>query len=299
MPGPTLRLTTDDVTRLVDAIDPLDELVAELAGRGSRGHLTPCPVSPGELVVLDDHVVGGRCLLPSSALEVVRTAAMAAFAARALTAPGVVTAAVVGVGPLPFVTLPLIGRHLAGLSHVAICPTGRDLDRPVARTVTDALDRAGIGWSVRSAVAESVFGATLVIATAVTRGWLGVGRLPTSATVINMTGRDLPDSLVDGVDHVFVDDLALVADNAHRYFARVHLHIADGPRSPAERPVGWRTRRVRADLGQLLRGTGPGRTHTDDVLLVELLGTARLDAGLAGTLYRAAREHGIGLDLAD
>jgi ornithine cyclodeaminase/alanine dehydrogenase-like protein (mu-crystallin family) len=70
---------------------------------------------------------------------------------------------------------------------------------------------------------------------------------------------------------------------------------------PAEVPDSdaWRHRPVRADFARLLTGAQSGRSHADDVLLVELLGTGRLDVGLASTLHRAARDHGVGVEVVE
>jgi ornithine cyclodeaminase/alanine dehydrogenase-like protein (mu-crystallin family) len=54
------------------------------------------------------------------------------------------------------------------------------------------------------------------------------------------------------------------------------------------------TRRIDADLGQVLAGTHAGRRLADDVLLMELLGVRDLDVALASRIQQVAQEHGIG-----
>ncbi len=295
---PILHLTADELARLVGAIDPLAVLVDEFTGNGADGRLTPWagpefggPVPAGDLVLLVDSA-GRRCVLPSSALSGLRTASMVALAARDLVAPGVLTAAVLGFGPVTWASLTLVERNLTGFSHAALCTTGGS----VPRAVTEPLERAGIGWSTPSSVSEAVFGATLVVATVVTARWDGVVRLPGSATVINTTGLDLPDRLVDAVDQVFVDDLDLIGRNPHRHFARMHMiGSGEAPRPPGRPGEHRRHRRVRADFAELLAGGRAGRSHADEVLLVELLGTDKLDVGLASSLHRAALAHGLGV----
>jgi len=315
MTNPILRLNTDELLSALDAIDPVDVLVEELVGQtvgGSDGPpqpaatLTPWQADdePGvgpvaELMLLDDLVTGAKCVLPSSALYVFRTAALAALAARELVVPGVVTAAVLGNGFAAQASLSLIARNLTGLSHVAVCPESDEVNLPMEPRVIDQLDLAGVGWLMTTAVSEAVFGATLIIATIGRARWLEIGQLPKGAVLINTTGEDLPDDLVDAVDQIYVDDSSLISRNAHRYFARMHMAGNGECPPPPGRIVGRRPPRVAADLAQVLTGAHPGRTHLDHILLVELLGARVLDARLASKLHGAALERGLGVRLVE
>lgn len=326
MTNPILRLNTDELLNALDAIDPVDVLVEELVGQSVGGtdgppepdyRLSPWvaddaaghghgtengiePVGPAaELLLLDDLVAGGRCVMPSSALYVFRTAALATLAARELVAPGVVTAAVLGSGFVAQASLSLIARNLFGLSHVAVCPDSEDLNIPLAPRVVDQLDLAGVGWLMTTAVAEAVFGATLIVATIGRARWLEIGQLPKGAVLINTTGEDLPDDLVDAVDQIYVDDATLIEHNPHRYFARKHLGKPTDTGKSTRRASSGRSPQVVADLTEVLTGAHPGRTHVDHILLVELLGARVLDARLAGRLHRAALERGLGIRLVE
>jgi len=58
--------------------------------------------------------------------------------------------------------------------------------------------------------------------------------------------------------------------------------------------AGHGNRSVQADLGMVLANASPGRLHDDEILLVELLGAAAVDAALAGRIGQAAAEHHLG-----
>ena len=307
-----LRLDTDELLSALDAIDPVDALIEELAGRACddvgpsspEGRLTPwrgggpADAPATDLVLLEDPRAGSDCVLPASALRGFRTAALATLAGRTFVTPGVVTAAVLGSGLAAQVSLTLIARYLSGLSHVAVCPTGDEPDGPLQPRVIDRLDLAGVGWSVAPAAAEAVFGATLVVAAIAGAPWPEIGRLPKGAVLVNTTGEDLPDDLVDAVDQVYVDDAALIGAVPHRYFARMHrAGLNAGPAWSA-----WteqRHRRIEADFAQVLTGAHAGRTHVDHILLVELLSANALDVRLACLLHGAALEHGLGRRLVE
>lgn len=307
-----LQLNSDEVLRALETVNPIAVLVNELVGMpgDADGSLTPWPgdlyrgTETGPLVLLEDRGVGSQCILPGSMLHELRTATLTTLAARELVVPGVVTAAVLGPGSATRLPLALITRYLPGLSHVTVCHADKpnEAPEPMEPSVVDQLDLAGIGWSVATAVADAVFGATLVV-TAVARPYrLEVAHLARGAMLVNTTGEDLEDDLVDAVDEVYVDDATLVDGNPHRHFVRMHLA---GPRTGStwfgrttSGAMGRRHRRIAADLGQVLTGRHAGRTHVDDVLLVELLGTDTLDARLACTLHRAALKRGLGIRVA-
>lgn len=312
MTSPILRLTAEELSSALAAVNPVDALVEDLLGRTAGGvarrpnhRLTPWSghnsVDAGstELVLYEDRRAGSRCLLPAPTLKVFQMAALAVAAARELVAPGVVTAAVPGAGTAAQAALMLIARFVPGLSHVAVCPVGGEPDEPIQPRVLDELDLAGVGWLVTTEISEAVFGATLIVSSAGTALWSDVGQLPKGAVLVNTTGEDLPDELVDAVDQIYVDDLRLIEVNSHRYFARMHMAGSSTGSTAHHRTDGRRHRRVEADLPQVLTGAHPGRTHVDHVLLVELLGAQVLDTGLASLLHRAAVDQGLGVPLVE
>ncbi|MFD1147685.1 phosphopantetheine-binding protein [Saccharothrix hoggarensis] len=175
-----------------------------------------------------------------------RAAVLTALAAGHLLSPGVVTASVIGPAESVRVQLETIVRHVPDVSHVAVhVPGGEPLDRDVV----DQLDLAGIGLSVVGTPCDAVFGANLVVVTGLAdpRAW--PEHLTRGAVVVNATGRDLPDRVVREMNHVVVDDLALVGMTRRRLISRAE-----------------------ADLRQVVTGERTGRTNPDRVLLVELLG---------------------------
>ena len=301
-----LRLTTDDLWRLLREIDPVELVSTQLNGRTGKE-------SPGRfrenggrrsdgLVLLDDADTGVSCLLPASCLALIRIAALATLAAAELLAPGQVTVGLLASGEAARLHLATLTRHLPDIGDVALCP---DRDRYLG--VQDLLDQAGIGLSVTTSADEAAFGANLLITTGRGHDRLCLGHLARGALLVNSAGHDLPDDLVDGVDAIVVDDTELLADNRHRHFARVHLEteavaateplrLLEGWHRPG---LEWRSRRHVVGLDRIVAGTHPGRTHIDDVVLVELLGTRVLDIALACLLERTALECGVGAWAAD
>jgi ornithine cyclodeaminase/alanine dehydrogenase-like protein (mu-crystallin family) len=305
MTGPTLRFTAAELYGVLSEIDPLGVLAEELVARSTHetsGGLdlgSRLTVGPDEnFALFEDPSQSMRSVLPTAALRAGRTAALAALAARELVVPGVVTAAVLGSGSAAQLLLAVIARHVPGVSYVAASPDEtHPVDgngSPLAPQLLQQLDLAGIDLTVTRAVDEAVRGANLVIAATGVPGSLAAAQLSRGSLLINAAGVDLPDAIVDDVDDIYVDDVALLEANRHRVFVRTHLDGAGDPARWGE-DSGWRQRqRIKADLRQLLAGEKSGRTNVDDVLLVELLGVRELDVRFASTLHRAAVDRGFG-----
>ncbi|WNV86434.1 hypothetical protein [Umezawaea sp. Da 62-37] len=297
MDGPMLRLSADDLCTAIAGVDPVPVLAAELmaAREGAEAVGGVRWGEPrGEFAVLEDTATGERCAVPAGALRAYRAAALTALAARQLLAPGVVTASVIGSGLAAQLQLMVIARHVPDVSHIAVCALTDERGMPVSTRVVDQLDHAGIGLAVTTHVDEAVFGANLVAVTGFDADVMRIDRLSKGAVLVNATGCDLPDDLVDGTNQVYVDDLARLDSAAGRHFARVDTAAEDAT-APVRRHDGARRERgVEADLGAVLTGAHPGRTSLDHVLLVELLGTAALDLVLAGLVHRAALVLGLG-----
>jgi ornithine cyclodeaminase/alanine dehydrogenase-like protein (mu-crystallin family) len=299
-----LRLTADEVWTALETIDPVSLLAEELIDRVVGNDVKP----PGalsewtdrraltngtELVVFDHPDEPIRCLLPVASLRMARSAALAALAARELLVPGGVTVAVLGASRATDSELAVIARHVPDISHVAVLRhEQQQSDLPVR--LTEQLELSGIRLSVMPTVADTVFGANLVVTTDdgdVPRDMSGlrVSQLARGTVLINTTGRDLPADLVDQVDELYVDDFSLLERNKDRYFVSAHCTGSPGPPG-VERPGP----RIAADLGELLAGRRTAREHVDNVVLVELLSARTLTVRLAHQIQQAAVRAGLG-----
>jgi ornithine cyclodeaminase/alanine dehydrogenase-like protein (mu-crystallin family) len=301
MDAPTLRLSNDDLRRIVEDVDAVEAVAAVLIAR-SRGNehrrqdwtvpagsVTVGSVTAGSVTVDSDRELavyepaggGQRCTMPAAGLREYRLAVLTVLATRHLVAPGAVTASVIGSRLALELQLAALRTHVSDISHVAVATVGSRLPD---QAVFDLLDREGIGVSMVTTHADAVFGANLVVLAGLTR--LNAPRLAKGAVLVNTTGVDLPSALIESVNAVYVDDLARLADS-DRPFASAQ---------PARQPGrGRRFPAVAGDLGQVLAGEHPGRTDHDHVLLVELIGGgAELDAILAGRIHQAAIAAGLG-----
>ncbi|SDP98554.1 hypothetical protein [Lentzea jiangxiensis] len=289
MNATTLRLSNDDLRRVVEDGDAVQAMATALIARSAgREDLTGLAADgatvrdDGETAIYETAQDRQLCVMPAAGLREYRLAVLTALATRHLVVPGVVTASVIGSGFALELQLTILRTHVPNVSHVAVATTG---NQPPDRAVLDRLDRDGIGFSLVETPADAMFGANLVVLAGVTR--LDALRLAKGAVLVNTTGVDLPVALLDGVHAVFVDDREGLADSG-RAFVKTHRATRRGGR-------GHRSPSVVADLGRVLAGEHPGRTDHDHVLLVELIGSGtELDPVLAGRIHQAAAAAGLG-----
>jgi ornithine cyclodeaminase/alanine dehydrogenase-like protein (mu-crystallin family) len=307
MTGSVLHIGSAELWSMLGEINPVGFLTDELTGHGPANGDRPRSLESGPpvegLATVEDVWAGRRCRLPVSGLHAIRTAAIAALAARELLATGAATLGIIGPDPDVYLCLAVIARHVFDIGHAAVCPVGEGRGEQVEPAMREQFERAGVGLLVTDDMREAVFGANLVVVASDVRSHLEVGQLGRGALLVNATGQDLPDDVVDNVDQIYVDDTTQLERHRHRYFVKRHLAGTDGCQDRLLAREGWHRhrdvwrhrRRIETDLRQVLAGEHPGRTHLEDILLVEPLRAAALDAALAGQLHRKAVERGLGV----
>ena len=299
-----LRIDADDVWRTLDTLDPVAVLAEELIKRAinhpDREREPGCRLVPwpdhGEdddyvLAECRSHDVG--CAMPATTLRTVHAAALAALATRELLPSGGITVAILGTRDEIQRQLAVLARNVPDIVHVAVRVTDRPEAEPLEPRLVDQLDLSGIGLSVVTALAETLFGANLVVVVsegALTEGpdHAGIKHLVRGTVLVNASGHDLPVGLVDYADQIYVDDLALLPEHPDRYVVRRHL--AGATAGARGRPPS-----IAADLGLLLAGARHGREQQTDIVVVELLSADIPNTHFAGLIAETAMRGGLGV----
>jgi ornithine cyclodeaminase/alanine dehydrogenase-like protein (mu-crystallin family) len=245
---------------------------AHRSGEGSVWSLKEIVIAPGNpargldahqgAVLLHDGETGElRAILNASSITEIRTAAVSAVATRALARPGARTVAILGAG-------------VQGRSH------------------TEAM-RAVLGdveirtWSRRDGgTAETVVRDADVVCTCtsarepiVRRDWLAPG------THVNAVGSSLPT--VRELDTETMVAASLFVDRRESTLAESgDLLLA-----------GLGEDHIRAELGEVLTGSHPGRADEDELTVFKSLGLAVEDLAAAELIVRKAREQGSGTEV--
>lgn len=285
MAGELRRLSALDLLDALAATDVLTPCAEELVARTDRvADPRPDVSTSAELIS-----VANEYVIPAAGLRACQSAALTGVATRALLKRGVVTAAVLGSGPYAQHQLMVIAKYLPA-SHIAVCPMGGPTIDP---RVLERISAAGIGLTLHSEVKQTLFGATLVVVTSESPGPIRYPDLTKGALVVNASGADLPDDVVDRVDRIYADAPDLMPGCGDRYFTRRHFDASAGGGHPlgglVAHPPG-----VVVGLGKVLSGSYSTRISADEIRLVELLSAGEPDLRLAADLCRTARLLGLG-----
>jgi len=248
-------------------------------------------ISPGNPALGKDAHQGGvllfaaatgepLALVNASAVTEIRTAATSAVATGLLARPGAAEVAIIGTG--------VQGRAHAHAVAATRTVTGiRIAGRDLARTREVAAELAGqldLPVSAHDTVPGAVAGAGIVV-TATTspqpvlrREWLSPG------THVNAVGACLPGDRE--IDTATMADAAIFADSRESVSSEAGDYLlaqSEGVANP-----------VRAELGELLTGTAPGRADDQEITLFESLGLAAEDLAAAHYVYQKAKRQGTG-----
>jgi ornithine cyclodeaminase len=219
-------------------------------------------------------------MVNASALTEIRTAAVSAVATDLLARPDATEVAIIGAGVQArahahalAATRKLSGIRLAARdfarADMAATVLAIDLDVPVtaAADVGFALDSAGI-----------VVTATTSPEPVLRRDWLAPG------THVNAVGACVPTERE--IDTATMADAAIFADSRESLRNEAGDYVLAG----GEAALGP----ARAELGELLTGTAPGRLDDAEITVFESLGLAAEDLMAASFVYQKAKSLGAG-----
>jgi ornithine cyclodeaminase len=234
----------------------------------------------GGVLLFDVRTGEPLALVNASAVTEIRTAATSAVATGLLARPVATELAIIGTGVQGQAHARAIAatRALTGIRLA-----GRDLAR-TRKVAAELAGQLGLPVTAHDAVAEAVAGAGIVV-TATTSPrpvlrleWLSQGTHVNAVGACVPTDREI-DTATMAEAAVFADSRESVRKEAGDYL----LAERDGAVNP-----------VRAELGELLTGTAPGRAHDDEITVFESLGLAAEDLAAASYLYQKATRLGAG-----
>lgn len=249
----------------------------------------------GHVTLFDSQTGRPTAILDASAITEIRTAAVTAVATSVLARPQARTLAILGAGTQA-------RAHLRALAQV------REFEQVYVYAPTEAHARAlaeqagpdeqagrdggseKLKVSVARTAQEAVRDADVVVTATssrepvLRRDWLKPG------AHLNAVGASTPQSRE--IDTATVAASALFCDSREslRHEAgEFQLAIAEGLITGAEH--------VRAELGEVLAGTAPGRRDSDELTLFRSLGLAIEDLAAAQRAVAAAQEAGLGTEV--
>lgn len=221
-------------------------------------------------------------VINASAVTAVRTAAVSGVATRALAREDAGDLAVIGAGVQA-------RSHIEAMSRARRIRRCRVASRKVesARKLADELSGSyafpieAVG-SVEAALrgADLIVTATNSAEALVRREWVSEGAHLNAVGACTPSAREL-DAATVAASSLFVDRVESAAKEAGDYLRAVE----EGVVGPGH---------IRAELGEVLDGTKPGRTSDDEITLFKSLGLGVEDLAAARYLYDKAKETGAG-----
>jgi ornithine cyclodeaminase len=218
----------------------------------------------------------------ASAVTAVRTAAVSGVATRALAREDAGDLAVVGAGVQA-------RTHVEAMSQVRRIRRCRVASRRLesARRLADEL-QGSYKFPVEAVgtVEEALRGADLIVTATnaaeavVRREWVAAGAHINAVGACTPNAREL-DAETVAASSLFVDSVESTLNEAGDYLRAAQ----DGVVAPGH---------IRAELGEVLKGSKPGRTSLDEITLFKSLGLAVEDLAAAEYLYRKSKETGAG-----
>jgi alanine dehydrogenase len=249
---------------------------------------TALPTHQAVIVVFEPDNGRPEALLDGTAITAIRTGAGSALATRLLAREDAAALAILGTGVQA-------RSHARAVSGVRAFEELRVAGRDRAKAEAMAEDLAGeLNLAVRAAASweEACDGADVVCATThalepvVRREWLAPGAHVTSVGY-NVHGREVDDATV-------VDSLVVVES---REAALAPLPAGSNDLlQPIERGLIG-VRHVHTEIGELVEGSKPGRSSSEQITLYKSVGVAVQDGAAAALVVRAARERGAGREV--
>ncbi len=218
----------------------------------------------------------------ASAVTAVRTAAVSGVATRALAREDAGDLAIIGAGVQA-------RAHIEALSHVRRIRRCRVASRSVesaSRLAGELSGKYAFPVEPVETIEAALRGADLIVTATnsaeacVRREWVSEGAHLNAVGACTPNTRELDAGLV-AASSLFVDRVESAVNEAGDYL----LAVRDGAIGPSH---------IRAELGEVLKGTQPGRTSQDEITLFKSLGLAVEDLAAAEYLYSKCKETGAG-----
>jgi ornithine cyclodeaminase len=246
------------------------------------------PTHQAVIVVFDPDNGRPVALLDGTAITALRTGAGSALATRLLAREDAATIAILGTGVQARSHARAVTRA-RGFEELRVAGREPAKVEALVEELAGELDlrvRAAASWEGACDGADVVCATTHALEPVVRREWLAPGAHVTSVGY-NPQGREVDDQTV-------VDALVVVESRAAA-LAPFPSGSNDLLQPIEQGLIG--AEHVHAEIGELVEGSKPGRSSTEQITLYKSVGVAVQDGAAAALVLRAARERGAGREV--
>lgn len=239
-------------------------------GAGRKAH-------EGVVVLFDGHTGVPICIADAGEITALRTAAASAVATQALARPHAKALSVLGLGRQA-------AEHIVAIARVRTLDTIRVWGRDKRRAEAFAGEMSALTGLAVSAVATpraAAEGADILCTVTAAVDPILEGAWVMPGAHVNVVGSSGPSAAE--IDTDLVARSRLIVDHAEH----VRVHGGEFLRARATGCIG--EDHIAAEIGAVLSGAAPGRTHSDEITVYKSLGHAVQDIASAGLLYSTSR----------
>jgi ornithine cyclodeaminase/alanine dehydrogenase-like protein (mu-crystallin family) len=263
-------------------------LASKLVTLFPRNAGSALPTHQAVIAVFDPENGRPAALLDGTAITAIRTGAGSALATRLLARENAATIAILGTGVQARSHASALTR-VRPFTELRVAGRSRPKAEALAEELASELDlqvRVTSSWEEACAGADVICATTHALEPVVRRDWLAAGAHVNSVGY-NTQGREVDDAtVVDALVVVESRDAALAPypSGSNDLLQPIERGLID---------VGH----IHAEIGELVQGTKPGRTSTEEITLYKSVGVAVQDGVAAALVLQAARESGTGREV--
>ncbi len=252
------------------------------------------PRASGLTLLYDDTSVQVLCAMEGAYISSLRTASVSLLAIEHAKGPSIACAALIGAGVLAQAHLELLLKRLSELRVIQIFDLSQQRVQDLQGQLAGRLQEKDVVLHVARSAEEAIRAAQLIItATTTTTGYIQYNWLQPGAILVNVSLDDPLPEVVLCADGIIVDDWGLIKSDTRRLLGRMYRQgLLVGPE---ERTTSAEQRQIDAELGEIICGTKRGRSHEQDIILINPFGLAIEDIALATRVYHQALQSDSGV----
>lgn len=256
------------------------------------------PRASGLTMLYDQTSVQITCIMEGAYLSSLRTACVTALSAELFVGKAIESVAIIGAGVLAQAHIELLTQRLPALRSIYLFDLQSARIAALLDEVETRLQEYEVELYIAASAEEAIRAAQLIVpVTTTTTGYIPFDWLQPGAILVNVSLDDFLPEVVFRAQQVIVDDWNLVKNDPRRLLGRMYrAGEIVGPDDPIDNSQdGQPKRRIDAQLSEIVIGNKRGRTHLDDIILVNPFGLAIEDVALATHVYQKALELNLGI----
>lgn len=249
------------------------------------------PRASGLTLLFDDTSARVKCIMEGAYLSSMRTASVTLLSVDLFQGREIQRAAIIGAGILAQAHIEMLVKRLPYLRQISIFDIERKRIATLKANLASVLGEHRVELHEAATAEEAIKLAQLIIpVTTTTTGYIQFNWLQRGSILVNISLDDPLPEVIFKADRVIVDDWNLVKNDSRRLIGRMYRagQIIGPGESSESHENGQQRRCIDAQLGEVVIGTSAGRTHPDDIILVNPFGLAIEDVALAAHVYQVA-----------